>query len=368
MTPPPPPPQLLSAAAIFFILAASTCFPPSSAAAKSNSAGIKGAFVFGSSLVDNGNNNFLAKALAKSNYPPYGIDFAGGVPTGRYTNGKNVVDFITDQLGIPPLPPSRDPSTAGTVRGVDFASGGSGILDETGAITGQVISLNEQIKDFETSTLPELEKLLGCQREELLPDYLFVVGTGGNDYTLNYFLNLTNPRPNLDNFTSNLISSLSAKLLHLRGLGARKFALMAIYPLGCTPSARQRSPGGTTGCIAPLNFAAQLFNTKLKSMVDTLNQQYPDSKFVMIDAYRIIDQILNKPVLAGFSDTVNPCCEATTILCNRGGAACDNRRAYVFFDGLHTTDAVNLQIATRAYGSTCKDDVYPINIGQLAML
>ncbi|CAL1377229.1 unnamed protein product [Linum trigynum] len=46
-------------------------------------------------------------------YPPYGIDFPGGLATGRYTNGKNVVDFITDQLGIPSLPPSRDPSTAG---------------------------------------------------------------------------------------------------------------------------------------------------------------------------------------------------------------------------------------------------------------
>jgi hypothetical protein len=49
-------------------------------------------FVFGDSLVDNGNNNDIA-SLARANYPPYGIDFAGG-PTGRFSNGLTTVDAI----------------------------------------------------------------------------------------------------------------------------------------------------------------------------------------------------------------------------------------------------------------------------------
>lgn len=49
-------------------------------------------FVFGDSLIDNGNNNGLA-SFAKANYYPYGIDFAGG-PTGRFSNGYNIVDEI----------------------------------------------------------------------------------------------------------------------------------------------------------------------------------------------------------------------------------------------------------------------------------
>ena len=49
-------------------------------------------FVFGDSLVDNGNNNYLA-SLARANYPPYGIDFAAG-PSGRFTNGLTTVDVI----------------------------------------------------------------------------------------------------------------------------------------------------------------------------------------------------------------------------------------------------------------------------------
>lgn len=49
-------------------------------------------FIFGDSLVDNGNNNRL-QSLAKANYLPYGIDFNGG-PTGRFSNGLTTVDVI----------------------------------------------------------------------------------------------------------------------------------------------------------------------------------------------------------------------------------------------------------------------------------
>lgn len=48
-------------------------------------------FVFGDSLVDAGNNNYIV-SLSKANYVPNGIDF--GVPTGRFTNGRTIVDII----------------------------------------------------------------------------------------------------------------------------------------------------------------------------------------------------------------------------------------------------------------------------------
>ena len=51
-------------------------------------------FIFGDSLVDNGNNNML-NSLARANYMPYGIDFPNG-PTGRFTNGKTTVDVISE--------------------------------------------------------------------------------------------------------------------------------------------------------------------------------------------------------------------------------------------------------------------------------
>ena len=51
-------------------------------------------FVFGDSLVDNGNNNYLITA-ARADSPPYGIDTPDHRATGRFSNGKNVPDIIS---------------------------------------------------------------------------------------------------------------------------------------------------------------------------------------------------------------------------------------------------------------------------------
>ena len=51
-------------------------------------------FVFGDSLVDNGNNNYLATS-ARADSPPYGIDYPSHRPTGRFSNGLNIPDIIS---------------------------------------------------------------------------------------------------------------------------------------------------------------------------------------------------------------------------------------------------------------------------------
>lgn len=56
----------------------------------------KGAsYIFGDSLVDAGNNNYL-QTLSKADITPNGIDFkaSGGNPTGRYTNGRTIGDIV----------------------------------------------------------------------------------------------------------------------------------------------------------------------------------------------------------------------------------------------------------------------------------
>lgn len=51
-------------------------------------------FVFGDSLVDNGNNNYLATS-ARADSPPYGVDYPTHRPTGRFSNGLNIPDIIS---------------------------------------------------------------------------------------------------------------------------------------------------------------------------------------------------------------------------------------------------------------------------------
>lgn len=56
----------------------------------SESAASTAMFIFGDSLIDNGNNNYIP-SIAKANYFPYGIDV--GIPTGRFCNGLTVTDY-----------------------------------------------------------------------------------------------------------------------------------------------------------------------------------------------------------------------------------------------------------------------------------
>lgn len=50
-------------------------------------------YVFGSSIVDVGNNNYLP-GVEGANRPFNGIDFPGSIPTGRFSNGYNTADYI----------------------------------------------------------------------------------------------------------------------------------------------------------------------------------------------------------------------------------------------------------------------------------
>ena len=49
--------------------------------------------VLGDSTLDAGNNN-NNDTPAKCNFPPYGRDFPGGIPAGRFSNGKLTLYFL----------------------------------------------------------------------------------------------------------------------------------------------------------------------------------------------------------------------------------------------------------------------------------
>lgn len=77
---------------IFFISFSSIAYLSK---AQDKSAGkVTAMYVFGDSLVDVGNNNYLKISLAKANFPHNGVDFPTGKATGRFSNGKNAADFI----------------------------------------------------------------------------------------------------------------------------------------------------------------------------------------------------------------------------------------------------------------------------------
>ena len=62
--------------------------------ALANSAAVPAVYVFGDSLADVGNNDYLKLSVLKADFPHNGVDYRGGKATGRFSNGKNSADFL----------------------------------------------------------------------------------------------------------------------------------------------------------------------------------------------------------------------------------------------------------------------------------
>ncbi|CAM8885795.1 unnamed protein product [Rhodiola kirilowii] len=307
---------------------------------------VPGYFIFGDSLVDNGNNNNIA-SLAMANYLPYGIDFPSG-PTGRFSNGKTTIDAISELLGFPNyIPPFAKARGRDVLQGVNYASAAAGIR------TKQANNLEEGLHSADN---------LGTTRQH-------------NDYLNNYFMPLvysSSRRYTPDQWADLLIQQYSQNLRTIYNYGARKFVLIGVGQVGCSPSVlAQRSPDGKT-CVAEVNNANKIFNTKLKSLVDQYNSNFTDAKFIYIDAYGIFNDLLTKPASYGLKVTNAGCCgvgrNTGQITCLPLQTPCSNRKEYLFWDAFHPTEAANTVVARRSYTAQSSSDAYPFDISRLAQL
>lgn len=97
--------------------------------------------VFGDSSVDAGNNNQIP-TIARSNFEPYGRDYTGGRPTGRFSNGRVPTDFISQAFGLrPTVPAYLDPTynISDFAVGVTFASAGTGYDNATSDVLVSIL-------------------------------------------------------------------------------------------------------------------------------------------------------------------------------------------------------------------------------------
>ncbi|KAL1212773.1 GDSL esterase/lipase EXL1 [Cardamine amara subsp. amara] len=300
--------------------------------------------VFGDSIVDAGNNNDML-VLARCNYHPYGIDFEGGVPTGRFSNGKVSNDFLAEELGIKPtIPAYRDPNLKpeDLLTGVTFASGGAGYIPVTSKLAG-AISLSKQLQYFEEY----IEKLKGMVGEEktkhIIENSLFSVVYGSNDIDNTYFdLPITQLIYDVDSFTTLLAEDALSFIQKLYEHGARRILVNGIAPLGCIPSKRTSSGGPLRHCSAKHNDAAKLFNDKLSANIDKLSRKLQEKSIIYVDNYSPLLEIITTPKKYGFKVVDLGCCGTGLFevaeLCNKFSTICPTRTDYVFWDSFHPTE------------------------------
>eukprot|EP01018_Ginkgo_biloba_P018046 Gb_01601 [translate_table: standard] len=309
-------------------------------------------FIFGDSTVDVGNNNHLL-TLVKSDFPPYGRDFDTHTPTGRFCDGRLATDFTAETLGFTSFPPaylSAQATGKDLLTGVNFASGASGIYDNT-AHNFNALSLTQQLQYFRQYQ-SKLENLVGRSKASaIVSGALYIISTGASDFVQNYYIN---PRLmeqySVPQYIQLLVQLFSQFVQNLYKLGATKIGVTSLPPMGCLPASITLFGHGSNGCVTRLNSDAQLYNRRLNSTVTALGKKLPGLKIVVFDIYTTLYDIVKHPADNGFAEARKACCGTgtieTAILCNsRSIGTCANATQYVFWDSFHPTQAANQLLA-----------------------
>ncbi|PSS30778.1 GDSL esterase/lipase [Actinidia chinensis var. chinensis] len=335
-------------------------------------------FIFGDSLVDAGNNNYLP-TLSRANIKPNGIDFkaSGGNPTGRYTNGRTIGDIVGEELGqshyaVPFLAPN---STGKTILyGVNYASGGGGIMNATGRIFVNRLSMDIQI-DYFNITRKQIDKLLGANqaRDYIMKKSIFSITVGSNDFLNNYLLPVLSIGARIsespDAFVDDLINHLRGQLTRLYRLDARKFIVGNVGPIGCIPYQKTINQLNEDECVGLPNKLALQYNDRLKDLLTQLNENLPGATFVHANVYALVMELITNYAQYGFTTASRACCGnggqfAGIIPCGPTSSMCSDRDKHVFWDPYHPSEAANVIIAKQLLDGETKY-VSPINLRQL---
>ncbi|KAJ9185760.1 hypothetical protein P3X46_005354 [Hevea brasiliensis] len=331
-------------------------------------------FVFGDSLVDNGNNNYLA-TTARADSPPYGIDFPTHRPTGRFSNGLNIPDFISQAIGSEFLLPYLSPQLNGQrlLDGANFASAGIGILNDTGFQFANIIRMFQQLDYFEEYQR-RVTALIGAQRtQQLVNGAIILITVGGNDFVNNYYLvpySVRSRQYSLPDYVKFLISEYKKLLTRLYDLGARRILVTGTGPLGCVPAElAMRSRNGE--CSAELQRAASLYNPQLTRMLDQLNSQYGSNIYFASNTGRMTADFFNNPSAFGFVTSKIACCGQGPYnglgLCTPASNLCANRNVYAFWDPYHPSERANRYIVEQILRGTT-DYMSPMNLSTILAL
>ncbi|CAL1385561.1 unnamed protein product [Linum trigynum] len=359
--PSPPPaflPILLSAVVLLF---------PTTISAAAGSDCFTSIISFGDSIADTGNLCDLSppQHLPHMCFPPYGNTFFHR-PTGRSCDGRLIIDFIAEHLGLPLVPASFDGRRGDIATGVNFAVAGATALGVeflknwgVPVITTNV-SLRVQL-DLFRELMPSLcnsGESPGCNGA--FDNYLFLMGEiGGNDY--NYPLMLPMSFEKIQQLVPVVVNSIGLAIEDVIELGAVHIMVPGNFPVGCIPvmlanypSSNPRDYDPSTGCLTWLNQFAELHNDLLQTELGRLRKLYPRVHIIYADYYNAMMRIYRSPQQFGFTGGVlRACCGGggpynvnTTVNCgNPVVKPCDDPSTYVNWDGIHFTEATYRLVA-----------------------
>ncbi|WRX14501.1 GDSL lipase/esterase - like 10 [Theobroma cacao] len=235
-------------------------------------------------------------------------------PTGRFSDGRLIPDFIAEYAGLPLIPAYLQPGDRKFIHGVNFASAGAGALVETNQ--GFVIDLKTQVSYFKKAEKSLRQELGVADAKKLLSRAVYLISIGANDY-------LTRNSTASDvEYVAMVIGNLTIALKEIYKIGGRKFGFPNMAPLGCLPFIKARV-GSNGSCLDEVNKLAQLHDQELPKVLHELEKQLPGFKYSNYNFYKTVGERLSNPSKYGFKDATTACCGSGLF---RGIYSCGGKR------------------------------------------
>ncbi|KAH7846181.1 hypothetical protein Vadar_010850 [Vaccinium darrowii] len=315
------------------------------------------AYNFGDSNSDTG----AASAAFGPLQPPNGQTFFGK-PAGRSCDGRLIIDFIAEELGISYLSPYLDSVGSNFSHGANFAYGGSTIRRQTW-INSNPFHLAVQTTQFSElkartfdiySQGKDMSRLL---RPEDFSKALYTLDIGQNDVYISMFGAPPSVIPEM-------INNFTAAVQGLYDQGGRAFWIHNIGPNGCLPAAqlnilnRTQETFDKNGCINRWNERVMEFNRQLKDRVIKLRAELPEAAITYVDVYTAKYNLISNAKNLGFTEPLKQCLVGTKD--GKVAAICDNPSTYISWDGMHYTEAANHFVAKSIINGSLSDP--PVSI------
>ncbi|XP_058077850.1 GDSL esterase/lipase At1g54790-like isoform X2 [Magnolia sinica] len=317
-------------------------------------------FNFGDSNSDPGG---LIAGLGEHLNPPNGETYFRR-PSGRFCDGRLIIDFLMDAMDLPFLNAYLDSVGAPSFqKGCNFAAAGSTILPAT-ASSVSPFSFGIQVDQFFRFKARVLQ-LAGKKVDKYIPreDYfkqgLYMFDIGQNDLAGAFY---SKTEDQVLASIPTILQEFEMGIYKLYDQGARKFWIHNTGPLGCLPQniatfGKDPSKLDEIGCVSSHNRASKLFNLQLHALCTKLKGNFTDGNVTYIDIFSIKFNLISNfsryaccgyggpplnydsRVACGQSKILNGSSVNTTV--------CDDTTEYISWDGIHYTEAANLYISTQ---------------------
>ncbi|KAK7263202.1 hypothetical protein RJT34_30789 [Clitoria ternatea] len=336
-------------------------------------------FNFGDSNSDTG--GFYAAFPASSG--PYGMTYFKK-PAGRASDGRLVIDFLAQALGLPFLSPYLQSIGSDYSHGANYATLASTVLlpNTSLFVTGispfsLAIQLN-QMKQFKTKVDEGGQQGTKLPSSDIFRKSLYTFYIGQNDFTSNL---AAIGIGGVQEYLPQVISQIVATIKELYNLGGRTFMVLNLAPVGCYPAFLVELPHDNSDldefrCLVSYNNAVVGYNNILKEALRQTRESLSNASVIYVDTHTVLLELFQHPTSHGLQYGTKACCgygggnynfdpkvycgntkqiNGSTVI----ATACDDPYNYVSWDGIHATEAANKLITYAILNGSYSDPPFP---------